>query len=219
MRIRRLPGESLALATLKWRSPVSAISVGERLLGQGHTDGARVAFQRAIDSGHVDGAPAGMWWMATLLRHSGDNVGATEFFARAIEFGHRAWSPRAAVDLAALREDQGDVEGAIALYELALDSGDPTRSDGANIWSRRAATKLEILLTRQDEVAKARAVYERATGGVLEKQAWFAINRAHELQERGDLYGAAASLREAIELDDPRVSPQAATLLSVLRMR
>jgi tetratricopeptide (TPR) repeat protein len=157
--------------------------------------------------------------MATLLRGVGDSGGATEFFKRAVESGHPAWRARAAIDLAALREEVGDIAGASFLYEWVVDSGDPTRSDGANIWSRRAATKLEILLTSYGEEKKARAVYERVSGGVPERQAWFAINRAQELQERGDLDGAAESLREAIELDDPHASPRAAAILSLLRSR
>lgn len=154
--------------------------------------------------------------MATLLRGVGDSDSATEFFERAVESGHPAWSARAAIDLARLREERGDIAGAGALYEWAVNSGDPSRSDGANIWSRRAATKLEILLTNHGEENGARAVYERVTGGVREQQALFAINRAQELKERGDIAGAAESFREAIELDDPHSSPQAATMLSLL---
>jgi tetratricopeptide (TPR) repeat protein len=217
VRIRRSPSVSLALATLKWRGPRNAISLGERLHGVGDVDGARRAFQRAIDSGDVHGSPAGLWWMATLVRGVGDTAGATEFFQRAVESGHPTWSARAAIDLAALREQQGDITGAGVLYEWAVDSGDPTRSDGANIWSRRAASKLEVLLTRHGEEKKARAVYERVTGGDREQQALFAINRAQELKDRGDVDGAAESLREAVELGDPNASPRAATMLSLLR--
>jgi tetratricopeptide (TPR) repeat protein len=157
--------------------------------------------------------------MATLLRGIGDIGSATEFLERAVESGHPAWSARAAIDLATLREERGDIAGASALYEWAVNSGDPTRSDGANIWSRRAATKLEILLTSHGEEKGARAVHDRVTGGVRAQQAWFAINRAQELQERGDVDGATESLREAIELDDPHASPRAATMLSLLRTR
>jgi tetratricopeptide (TPR) repeat protein len=216
MRIRRSPRDSLALATLKWRSPENATSLGVRLRGVGDVDGAQLAFQRTIDSGDVHGSPAGLWWMATLLRDIGDSGSATEFYERAVESGHPAWSARAAIDLAGLREKQGDIAGAGALYERAVDFGDPSRSDGANIWSRRAATKLEILLTSHGEEKRARAVYERVTGGDREQQALFAINRAQELQGRGDVAGAAESLRAAIELDDPHASPRAAAMLSLL---
>jgi FimV-like protein len=53
---------------------------------------------------------------------------------------------------------------------------------------------------------------------VPEKQALYAINRAHELKARGDIEAAAASLREAVELDDPTVSARAAAMLSRLRL-
>lgn len=217
MRTGRSPGVSLALATLKWRSPASAISLGDRLRRAGDVDGARLAFQRAIDSGDVHGSPSGLWWMAALLRGTGDSDGAVEYFTRAVESGHPAWSTRAAVDLAELREKRGDIAGAAGLYEWAVNSGDPARSDGANVWSRRAATKLEILLAGHGEAERARAVYEQVTRGDREQQALFAVNRATELQERGYVDGAAASLREAIELDHPRVSPRAQTMLLLLQ--
>lgn len=50
----------------------------------------------------------------------------------------------------------------------------------------------------------------------MERRAAYALNRAHELQQRGDLAGAAASLREAVELGDPQHSPRAAFMLSML---
>jgi tetratricopeptide (TPR) repeat protein len=171
-----------------------------------------------MDSDSHHDAPAGAWWTAHLLHRSGDRTGACEFYKRAVESRHPAWSVRAAVDLAALREEMGDVGEASKLYEWAVNHGDPERSDGANIWARRAATKLEILLTRQGEQAKARAIYDRVTKGVREQQALFAINRATELQARGDVEGAATSLREAIELNDPTVSERAAVMLSILQM-
>jgi tetratricopeptide (TPR) repeat protein len=170
-----------------------------------------------MDSGDRHGAPAGAWWTASLLHRSGDGAGACEFYERAIESGHPAWSLRAALNLATLREEMGDVGEARKLYEWAVNYGDPTRSDGTEIFVLRAATKLEILLTRQGKEAEARAIYDRVTKGVREQQARFAISRATELKARGDVEGAAASLREAIDLNDPTLSQRAAVMLSSLQ--
>lgn len=131
--------------------------------------------------------------------------------------GHPAWSPRAAIDLAGVLEGQGDLAGARELYEFAVASGNPSSSTGVDLWARRAAVKLEILLTELGDPDAAAVVYRRATGaGDVERRAAYALNRAHELQQRGDLAGAAASYREAVEFGDPRHSPRAAFILSML---
>jgi tetratricopeptide (TPR) repeat protein len=155
--------------------------------------------------------------MGVLLRDVGDVAGACASFLRAIESGHPAWSPRAAIDLADVLVERGDVEDARELYELAVASGDPSNHTGVDLWARRAAGKLEILLAGQGEHGAAAAVYRRATGdGGVHERASYALNRAQELKQRGDITGAAASFREAVELGDPQHSPRAAFMLSML---
>lgn len=213
---RRTPRAVVAFATLRLRGPAKAIELGDTLLERGDVEGAQLAYQRAIDSGDVHGAPAGAWSMGVLLRDAGDMAGARTSFRRAIDSGHPTWSPRAAIDLAGALEADGDLAGARGLYEFAVASGDPSRSTGADLWARRAAVKLEILLTGLGDPDAAAAVHRGATGGDVERLAAFALDRAHELQQRGNRAGAAESLREAIELDDPRHSPRAAFMLSML---
>lgn len=213
---RRTRGAVVALATLRLRGPEKALELGDSLLERGDVEGAQLAYQRAIDSGDVNGAPAGAWSMGMLLRKAGDMPGASASFRRAIDSGHPAWSPRAAIDLADALEADGDIAGARDLYEFAVASGDPLSSTGADLWARRAAVKLEVLLTGWGDLDAAAAVHRRATRGDVERRAAFALDRAHELQQRGNRAGAAESLREAIELDDPRHSPRAAFMLSML---
>lgn len=52
-------------------------------------------------------------------------------------------------------------------------------------------------------------------GGTAER-ASFALNRAYELQRRGDAAAAVASYEEAVDLGDPVLSPRAARMLASL---
>ena len=205
----------LALATLRMRSPRKAIELGNSLRRAGDVEGARQAYLRAIDSGDLHGAPAGEWSIGVLLLDIGDLVGACAAFRRAISSGHPAWSMRAALNLAEALEDSGDQGGAIEQYRSVADrrSDDPS----LDVLVRRAAVRLEILLIRQGDQEAAAQVYQRAIGaGGTAERASFALNRAYELQRRGDNAAAIASYEEAIDLGDPVLSPRAARMLASL---
>ena len=51
-------------------------------------EGARAAYQRAIDSGHPDAAPKAMVNLGVLLAEQGDVEGARAAYQRAIDTGH-----------------------------------------------------------------------------------------------------------------------------------
>jgi tetratricopeptide (TPR) repeat protein len=211
----RPPRHVLALATLMMRSPRKAIELGNSLRTAGDVEGARQAYQRAIDSGDLHGAPAGEWSTGALLLEAGDAAGACAAFRRAIDSGHPAWSVRAALNLAEALEDSGDPAGAIEQYRSVADrrSDDPS----LDVLVRRAAVRLEILLIRQGDQEAAAQVYRRAIGaGGTAERASFALNRAYELQRRGDNAAAVASYEEAIHLGDPVLSPRAARMLASL---
>src|SRR5919197_661610 len=53
-------------------SPKEAFNLGVLLAGQGDAEGARAAYQRAIDSGHVDTAPMAAVHLGVLLAAQGD---------------------------------------------------------------------------------------------------------------------------------------------------
>jgi tetratricopeptide (TPR) repeat protein len=206
---------ALALATLRMRSPRKAIELGNSLRAAGDVEGARQAYQRAIDSGDLHAVPAGEWATGALLLDTGDVAGACAAFRRAISSGHPAWSVRAALNLAEALEDSGDPAGAIEQYRSVADQ--PADDPDLEVFVRRAAVRLEILLIRQGDQEAAAQVYRRAIGaGGTAERASFALNRAYELQRRGDLAAAVASYEEAIDLGDPVLSPRATQMLASL---
>ena len=64
------------------------VNLGVLLAEQGDVEGARAAYQRAIDSGHPEQAPAAMVSLGVLLNEQGDVEGARAAFQRAIDSGH-----------------------------------------------------------------------------------------------------------------------------------
>jgi tetratricopeptide (TPR) repeat protein len=125
---------------------------------------------------------------------------------------------RAALNLAEALEDVGDPGGAIEQYRSVADR--PSDDPDLDVFVRRAAVRLEILLTRQGDHEAAVQVRRRAIGpGGPAERASFALTRAYELQRRGDVAAAVASYEEAIDLDDPVLSPRAAQMLSSLLER
>jgi tetratricopeptide (TPR) repeat protein len=206
---------ALALATLRMRSPQKAIELGNSLRAAGDVEGARQAYQRAIDSGDLHAVPAGEWSTGALLLDTGDVAGACAAFRRAISSGHPAWSVRAALNLAEALEDSGDMAGAIEQYRFVADQ--PSDDPDLDVFVRRAAVRLEILLIRQGDREAAAQVYQRAIGaGGTAERASFALNRAYELQRRGDAAAAVASYEEAVDLGDPVLSPRAARMRASL---
>lgn len=131
---------------LRWRTARAAITLGNRLDQRGDVDGARRAFQRAIDSGSHHGAPAGAWSIANLLRKRQDWDAARSFYQRAVDSRHEAWAPRAATDLADMLAERGYFEVPCTYYRQAIAYGDPA-NPGA-IWARRAQERLDALLAR-----------------------------------------------------------------------
>lgn len=95
-------------------------------------DNVRAVYQRAIDSGHTDLAPAGTVNMGLLLAIQGDVDGARAAYRRAITSGHAEWAPAALVSLGLLLAEQGDVEGARAAYQRAINSGHAKWAKAAN---------------------------------------------------------------------------------------
>ncbi|HYZ37170.1 MAG TPA: hypothetical protein VE673_10690 [Pseudonocardiaceae bacterium] len=87
-----------------------------------------MAFQRAIDSGHPEWAPAAANSLGVLLATAQDPpdvAGARAVYQRAIDSGHSEWAPAAAYNLGVLlaAQDPPDVAGARAAYQRAIDSG------------------------------------------------------------------------------------------------
>ena len=66
-------------------------------------EGARTAFQRAIESGHAVAAPASAVTLGSLLAERGDVEGARAAFQRAIDSGYNEAANAALQGIKALR--------------------------------------------------------------------------------------------------------------------
>jgi tetratricopeptide (TPR) repeat protein len=124
----------LAVAERIWRtvaggsstySAEAAFNLGALLYEQGDIEGARAAYQRAIDSDHSDAAPMAATNLGIVLAEQGDIEGTRAALQQAIDSGHPDQAPKAAVNLGSLLAEQGDIEGARAAYQRAIDSGHP----------------------------------------------------------------------------------------------
>src|SRR5262249_38667032 len=95
-------------------------------------DNIRAVYQRAIDSGHTDLAPAGAVNLGLLLAMQGDVDGARAAYRRAITSGHAEWAIAALAGLGLLLTEQGDFDGARAAYRRAITSGHAKWAEAAN---------------------------------------------------------------------------------------
>ena len=127
---------------------------GLLLQEQGDADGAKAAYQQAIDSGHADVGAEGRGQPGALLSEQGDVDGAKAAYQQAIDSGHaeRRRRPRSTWGSA---QEQGDADGAKAAYQQAIDSG---HADEAPT----AAINLGDLLGSRVTWTGAKAAYQQA---------------------------------------------------------
>ena len=76
------------------QAPWAAHNLGFLLQEQGDVEGARAAYQQAIDSGHADAAPGAWGNLGALLEEQGDVEGARAAYQQAIDSGHADQAPR-----------------------------------------------------------------------------------------------------------------------------
>ena len=91
-------------------APMAMVSLGALLAEQGNVQGARAAYQRAIDTGQPDQALAAMVNLGVLLAEQGDVEGARAAYQRAIDTGHPN-APMAMVSLGAAAGRAGQCSG------------------------------------------------------------------------------------------------------------
>ena len=103
--------------------PAAAVSLGNRLSEQGDVEGARSAYQQAIDSRHPEHAPAAAFSLGILLGQHGDWAGAQAAYWYAANSGHPEHAPAAARNIGHLFKRQGRFRQASEAYQLAIDSG------------------------------------------------------------------------------------------------
>jgi tetratricopeptide (TPR) repeat protein len=136
---------------------LAAFHLGEWLEKQGDVEGAKAAFQRAIDSGNTNTVTVAAFHLAGLLKEQGDVERAKAAYQRAIDRIHAGQDTLAAFSLGILLKEQGDVKGAKAVYQQVIDSGDTYAVVVA-------ALNLGMLLKEQGDVEGAKAAFQRAFG-------------------------------------------------------
>ena len=102
-----------------------AFRLGASLGQQGDIEGARSAYQQAIDSGDAEYAPAAGFHLGLLLGQHDDMDGAKEAYRLAANSGHPEYGAKAARNLGHVYKRQHRARQAIAAYEAAVKYGHP----------------------------------------------------------------------------------------------
>ena len=96
--------------------------LGALLSGAGDVEGARAAYQRAVDTSDSELAPYAALNLGSMLAEHGDVEGARAAYQRAIDSGGPELSPLASLNLGILLARHSDIEGARAALEVAIHS-------------------------------------------------------------------------------------------------
>ncbi len=104
-------------------SPQAAYNLGFVLDELGDHEGARAAYQIAIDSGHPAQAPGAAYNLGVMLGDLDDSKGEEAAFLYAVGSGHPHFAPKAAYFLGICYENRDDIEAARAAYQVAADLG------------------------------------------------------------------------------------------------
>ena len=165
LHLRRNKPEAAVAATRKaatecmseYAAP-AAFHLGILLMQLGDTDGARNAYQLAIDTGHTNWAPMAADDLGDLLAELGDTDGARTNYQIAINTGHTDWAPVAAISLGILLAELGNTDGARTNYQIAINTADANSAP-------LAAISLGILLAKLGDTDGARTNYQLAMNG------------------------------------------------------
>jgi len=187
------PQYGQSLARLSWRVeayedvrvPAGVFNVvlglghnaGRMLAEHGDVEGARSAYQRAIDSNHPDAAPVAANDLGTLLSQAGDVEGARAAYQRAIETGGPELSPPASLNLGILLARHSDIKGARAALEVAIHSDHRQASQWGSYY-------LGVLLTEERDAKGALAAFQAAVDGDDAEASRLAANAMASLGKR-----------------------------------
>ena len=138
--------------------PMAADKLGTLLLIQAEDiEGARAAYQRAIDSGHPDWSVVARFNLHELLDGIEDTAGAEDQLRAVIDGPNRAYAAKAWDLLGDLLAESGDVAQARVAYQQAID----TKVDD---WSAQARLDLaRLILVESDDVDQAEPLLTEAT--------------------------------------------------------
>ena len=192
------------------KAPLISYLHGLDLVDQGDPEGAKAAFQDAIDSSLPEARGKASYALGVLLVGEGDFEAGREAWQQAVASGDPEAVPMAECDLAFLLEYDGKIDGARAGYQRAIDSGHPDAAP-------RALLQLGGILAGWGDAEGALTAYRRAVdSGHAEAAPRAAMNIGTLLSQRGDTAGARAAYERAVESGDEEVVPHAALALGTM---
>jgi hypothetical protein len=134
--------------------PRAMHSLAWTCLNRGDTDGARLAFQQAIDSGHPVWAYSSGEDLAWMLEEAGDRAGARENYLRVVEAGPNGRAETALGFLISLLSKDDDVDGLRALHHTAIET--------ANDSAPEVLVAIGGLLEERGDAQGARQAFQQA---------------------------------------------------------
>jgi predicted negative regulator of RcsB-dependent stress response len=196
-------------------APVAALSLGNLLKQKPDgpdVEGAKAAYQQAINSGRPDIVPMAALMLGNLLDDQGEVEGARIAYQRVIDSGHPDYAPETAVTLGDMLMKKGDVQGAKAAYQQAINSGRPDVAP-------RAALTLGNLLMRKGDVEGAEDAYRQAIESDHPEAApGAALSLGVLLGQKGEVEDAEDAYRLATSYAGSYAAPIAALSLGNLLM-
>jgi len=135
-------------------TPSANCGLGMVLVSLGDSSGARAAFERARDSGHIDVAPVAGEHLGLVLVQEGDEAGARRAWQQAMDSGRSEAAQRSAFWLGMMLAERGDHRGTRDAMRGVTDPDLPIYS--------AAALNLGVALTELGDIEGARAALRRA---------------------------------------------------------
>ncbi len=193
-------------------SPGSTYERAEALYAQSDFDGARAAYERAIDTGDPHYSSLSALNLGSLLEQLGNIAEARTFYRLASDSNYALYSPTAAFNLGLLAQSQGDLDDAIAAYRQAAGSGHAH-------YGPVCAVNLGVLLAHRGDNAGARAAYQQALdSGHPDERTKAMFNLAVLRAELGEVDDAAHAYTDVISsYHPPALCTRAWTNLRKLR--
>jgi tetratricopeptide (TPR) repeat protein len=192
---------------------LAAFNLGVGLQEDSDLDGARAAWERAIQSGYEDLVGKGLFNLGLLGEEQGDLNCACSTYRRAIESGHDEAVAKASINLGRLLKEQGDVDGAKAAWDRSLASAPAD-------YVPRVAVHLGALLAEQGEFDAARSVYQRAVDSDdVDKAAEAMVDVGLLSEGQDDLAEAVLAYQRVIESGHADQAPRAAYRLGLVLKR
>jgi cellulose synthase operon protein C len=195
-------------------APMAADMLGSVLRSKtADADGARAAYQHAIDSGHPDWSVAARFNLAEMLSANGDQLGARAQYDQIIQGPSLISAARAWDLLGNMLAGSGDAGGARDAYRRAIDLG-------AAEWSATAQVDLaRLILAETDDANEAEPLLTAAAiGGTTQVAASARLLLGMIALHRGERDRAREEFRHAAETGPDQVAEPALAQIAKLAM-